>query len=381
MQRRRIQTAGQGPSAGGNRQVVSSGQSRDAVQKNHHILFVLHQTLCPLDDHLGYPLVVLGQLVEGGIDNLHILALDGLLDIGNLLRPLIDQQNDQMHVRMGYRDGARDLLQKRRLSGFGLGDNHASLSFSDGGNQIHDPHGHRTARPLQSDALIRENRRQIFEIFPSGGLLRAITVDIFDKQQRGKLIGGIVALCPSLDNVARLQIELADLRGGYVHIVLPGQIILASDKSEPILHNLENPVGLPGILQGNRRRGFSLTLMSGILPLIVGSAVLLMALRAALMMLLSLGALPGLPVLLPCFPAASSSSFASIASTRFAFFIPEVPLMPLDFANSRSTLTDKLSYFSRIQLSLSICLPNITPYLWCSGSFCSRKPSPHGKFV
>ena len=43
------------------------------------------------------------------------------------------------------------------------------------------------------------------------------------------------------------------------------------------------------------------------------------------------------------------ASSASIASTRSAFFIVEVLLIPLDFAKSRKTVADKLSYFSLIQ--------------------------------
>ena len=42
-----------------------------------------------------------------------------------------------------------------------------------------------------------------------------------------------------------------------------------------------------------------------------------------------------------------------MASTSCAFFMVEVPLMPLDFASSRNTLADKLSYFSLMPYSLS----------------------------
>ena len=59
---------------------------------------MLHKPLSSLDYHLGNPLVMLRQLVKGGIDHLHIGPFNGLLNIGNLLRPFIDQKDDQMHL-------------------------------------------------------------------------------------------------------------------------------------------------------------------------------------------------------------------------------------------------------------------------------------------
>ena len=65
---------------------------------------MLHETLCPLDYHLGNSLMALWKLIEGGIQNFYIIAGYRLLNVRNLLGTFIDQQDDDMHIRMidGY---------------------------------------------------------------------------------------------------------------------------------------------------------------------------------------------------------------------------------------------------------------------------------------
>ncbi len=98
MESRRIQTAGKRPSAGGNGKIVSPGQTGDAVQKNGHILTVLHQTFRPLNHHLGDAFVVLRQLVKGRIDDLPFSpTMASLISVTSSGRSSI-KKNDQMHV-------------------------------------------------------------------------------------------------------------------------------------------------------------------------------------------------------------------------------------------------------------------------------------------
>ena len=54
--------------------------------------------------------MALCQLIKGGIDDLHISALNGLLYIGNLLRAFVDQQNDQIHLRIILCNGLCHIL-------------------------------------------------------------------------------------------------------------------------------------------------------------------------------------------------------------------------------------------------------------------------------
>ena len=71
-----------------------------AVDKYDHIFFCLYQTLGTFDHHLGYPFMVFGQFIKCGVDHLNIIALYRFLDIRNFFRPLIDEQDDQMHFRI-----------------------------------------------------------------------------------------------------------------------------------------------------------------------------------------------------------------------------------------------------------------------------------------
>ena len=61
---------------------------------------MFHQTFCTLDYHFRYPLMVFCGLIESGINDLYIFSLNCLFNIGYFLRPLINQQNDQMHLRV-----------------------------------------------------------------------------------------------------------------------------------------------------------------------------------------------------------------------------------------------------------------------------------------
>ena len=71
---------------------------------------MFNQTLCTLDHHLGNSFVMLRQLVKGGIDHLHIGADDRFLNIRNFLGTLVDQKDDQMHIRVVGGHGLCHLL-------------------------------------------------------------------------------------------------------------------------------------------------------------------------------------------------------------------------------------------------------------------------------
>ena len=105
MQRCRIKTAGKSPSAGRNNKVVGSRQSRNTVQKDHHVASMLYKTSRALDHHLRNAFVALRELVEGGIDDFHVRSHNGFLDICDFLRTLVNQEDDHMHVRIVCRHG------------------------------------------------------------------------------------------------------------------------------------------------------------------------------------------------------------------------------------------------------------------------------------
>ena len=73
---------------------------------------MLDQALGLLDHHLGDRHVARGRLVEG---RGHHLALYRALHVGDFLRPLVDEQHDQVVLRMIGSDGMGDVLQQRTV--------------------------------------------------------------------------------------------------------------------------------------------------------------------------------------------------------------------------------------------------------------------------
>src|SRR5262249_15954566 len=55
----------------------------------------------------------------------------------DFLRTLVDEQDHDHDLGMVLLDGARDVLQDRRLAGFGRRDDQAALALADGRNQLH----------------------------------------------------------------------------------------------------------------------------------------------------------------------------------------------------------------------------------------------------
>ena len=61
---------------------------------------MLYQTAGTFHNHLRYPLMAFWQFIEGRIDDFYLISHNRFLNIRNLLRTFIDQQDDQMHIRM-----------------------------------------------------------------------------------------------------------------------------------------------------------------------------------------------------------------------------------------------------------------------------------------
>ena len=89
---------------------------------------VLDQALRLLDHHLGDLHVTRRRLVEGRADD---LALHRALHVGDLFRPLVDEQHDEHDVGVIRGDAVRDVLQHHRLAGARRRDDQAALPLAD----------------------------------------------------------------------------------------------------------------------------------------------------------------------------------------------------------------------------------------------------------
>ena len=242
MQCRRIKTAGKCAAARRLCQVVSSCKSRDRVKQNHNILLVLDKALGSFNDHLGNPLVMFWRFIKGRVNDFDIRSRDCLFDISYFFGTLINQKDDQVNFRIVELHALGDFLDKRCLAGLRRRNNHASLPLAHRAEQVHNAHRDCRIVRLETDLLVREDRRHVFEIKASFRVFRISSVDGIDKKQCGKLL----ALRPdpdmALDDIAGLQIETPDLAGRNIDIIIAGQIVCGADESIAVRHNFQNSV-------------------------------------------------------------------------------------------------------------------------------------------
>ena len=113
LERGGLQAAGHDLAGVGRERVVGAGQAGDRVEQDDDVLALLDQAAGLLADHLGAVHVALRRLVEGRGDD---LALGVAPEIGDLLGPLVDQQQDQLGLRAVLRDRIGDVLQQDGLA-------------------------------------------------------------------------------------------------------------------------------------------------------------------------------------------------------------------------------------------------------------------------
>src|SRR3989337_1830050 len=94
----------------------------------------LNEPLRPLDARLGYASLVLNRIVEGGSHDLRFLYR--ATPVGDFLRPLSDEEDDDVDVLISFCDRLGDHLEDYRLPCLGGGDYETSLAAPDGGDEV-----------------------------------------------------------------------------------------------------------------------------------------------------------------------------------------------------------------------------------------------------
>ena len=195
------------------------------VQQNHHVAAVLDQALGLLDHHLGDLDVAHRRLVEGRGNH---LALHRALHVGDFLRPLVDQQHDQVAFRVIVGDRVGDVLEQHGLAGARRRHDQRALAFADRRDDVDDAGGEiLLGRILEFhlQPLVGIERRQIVEVDLVAGFLRVLEVERIDLEQGEVAFAFFGAADMAVDGVAGAQPEAADLRGRDVNIVGPRQIV------------------------------------------------------------------------------------------------------------------------------------------------------------
>ena len=184
----------------------------------------LGQPLGLFDDHLGDLNVARGRFVEGRRDH---FAAHRALHFGHFLRPLVDQQHDQHHVRVIGRDRVRDVLHQHGLAALGARDQQAALALADRRNDVDQSPGDVLLAAhvaLEDQRLVGEQRRQVLEQDAVLGRLRRDAVDLVDLDQREVALAVLRRAHLAFDRVAGVQVEAPDLRRRDVDVVGAGEV-------------------------------------------------------------------------------------------------------------------------------------------------------------
>ncbi len=168
---------------------------------------------------------------------------DRALHVGDFLRPLVDEQDDESDLGMIRRDRVGERLEDHRLARARRRDDQPALSLADRGHQVEHARGH-VAR-LEADAVLGIEGRQVVEEDLLAGDVRMLEVDRLDLDE------GEVALPflgrPDLagDRVAGAEVELADLRGRHVDVVRSRKVVVlgGAQESEPVGQALQHALG------------------------------------------------------------------------------------------------------------------------------------------
>src|SRR5690625_3082931 len=246
MQRVGVDTAGEHFARGRHDRVVSSRQPRDGVEQDDDIALMLDQALGLLDHHFSDLHVPGGRFVEGAGDH---FAAHGACHLGDFLGPLVDEQHDQVALRMVDRDALRNVLQHHRLTGLGRGNDQAALAFADRRRDVDDARRNVFGAPvaaLQPQLFASEQRCQVLEQDLALGLLRLFVVDFVDFQQREITLALFRRPYLAGDRVARAQTEATDLAGGDVNVIRAGQVgaVGGAQKAEAVLQYLQHSVAV-----------------------------------------------------------------------------------------------------------------------------------------
>ena len=213
---------------------------------------MLDQTLGFLNHHLRHGHVARRRFVKG---RGHHFTAHTALHIGHFLGPFVDQQHDQIALRVIGRDRMGDVLQQHRLTRPRRCHDQGALTLPDRADQINDPGRavlHRRVFNLHLQPLIRIKRRQVVEVHLVARLFRIIKVDLRRLDQAEIALILARRLNDALNGIPRPQRKLPDHLGTHIDIIRSRQIVGrgAPQEPKPVLQHFQHTVAadLPAFL-------------------------------------------------------------------------------------------------------------------------------------
>jgi hypothetical protein len=164
--------------APGRRQgVAGAGQAGQRIQQEDDVGSRRDEARRMVHDILGGPAMLGRLLVEGGTDHFDRRPAHLLAHVGDFLRPLVEEQDEEPALGMIAEDGVGDLLKQHGLAGARRGDDQAALPLADRRQQVDDTRVQLGGRGFQHQAAARVNRRQVGERDAGGTGVRRDGVD------------------------------------------------------------------------------------------------------------------------------------------------------------------------------------------------------------
>src|SRR6185437_10527760 len=177
------------------------------------------------------------------------LALDGPLHLGHFLRPLVDEQHDEIDLGMVGGNGGGNVLQQHRLAGLRRRDDETALALADRRHEIDGAGGQvlgGSVAALQLQALGGMEWRQVLEEDLGARAVGGVEVDLADLEQREVALAILRRADEAGDGVAGAQVEAADLAGADVDVVGPCQVgaVGRAQEAEAVLQDLQHAVAV-----------------------------------------------------------------------------------------------------------------------------------------
>ncbi len=204
---------------------------------------MLDQALGLFDDHVRNLHMTTGRLIKG---RRHNFTAYGAFHLGHFFRPLVDEQNHQVHVRRIGDNSRCDILQQHGFTGLRRRHDQATLAFANW--RYHVDNARRkvlgaAVALLKLQALFREQRCQVLKQDLGARVFRCIMIDLADLQQREIAFAVFWRTNQAGNGIACAQGETPDLARADIDIIRAGKVgaIGRAQEAEAVLEDFERP--------------------------------------------------------------------------------------------------------------------------------------------
>ena len=222
--------------------VVGARQAGQGVEQDDDVLAQLDAASGPIERRFRDLDVPDTALVEGRAQDLAPNVLDHVRDF---LRPLVHEEDQQLHVGVVLLNAVRDRLQQNRLAGPRRRHDESALPRPDGRYQVHDP-GRQVPRVvLEPDHVVRMEGRERLEFRSFRVLHGRLAVHHLEIAQSEIALPAARPTDVAEQHVAVSEIEAPDLGGRDVDVVRAGKIGIdgRAEEPEPLHQTVQGPLG------------------------------------------------------------------------------------------------------------------------------------------